>query len=395
MGDSPPTTRPRNDAIDLLRGVVMVLMALDHVRDLFSSYPTDPTVTLDTTTPGLFFTRWVTHFCAPVFMLLAGASAFLAGSHRSRPELARFLAARGLWLVLAELTLVRWGGLFELGFHILIFQVIWVIGVSMVLLAGLVLLRLRPIHIGAIGLALVVGHGMLDGVHASSFGRWGWLWMLVHEGGVFTPGDHVAKVFFPLVPWVALMPVGYAAGVVFTWPAARRRRFLLRLGVGMVLAFVALRGANGYGDPRPWTSQRTPLVTLFSFLACRKHPASLCYLLMTLGPALAFLGLAEGITARWARPLVSFGRVPFFYYLLHVPLIHAAAVASGAILGGAAGASAFAHKLFLPGVETMRWGFSLPVVYVAWALVVFSLYPVCRWFAGVKARRRAAWLSYL
>lgn len=373
----------------------MVLMALDHVRDLFSSYPTDPTVTLDTTTPGLFFTRWVTHFCAPVFIFLAGASAFLAGTHRSRPELARFLATRGLWLVLAELTLVRWAWLFELGFHILIFQVIWVIGVSMVLLAGLVLLRIRPIHIGAIGLALVVGHDMLDGVHASAFGRWGWLWTLVHQGGVFTPGDHVARVFFPLVPWVALMPVGYAAGVVFTWSAPRRRRFLLRVGVGMILAFVALRGANGYGDPQPWTSQRTPLVTLLSFLACRKHPASLCYLLMTLGPALALLGLAEGITARWARPFVTFGRVPFFYYLLHVPLIHGAAVASGAILGGAAGASAFARKLFLPPDETMRWGFSLPVVYLTWALVVFSLYPLCRWFAGVKARRRAAWLSYL
>ena len=162
----------------------------------------------------------------------------------------------------------------------------------------------------------------------------------------------------------------------------------------MILAFVALRAVNGYGDPRPWTAQRTPLFTLLSFLACRKHPPSLCFLLMTLGPALAFLGLAGEIAGRWARPFTTFGRVPFFYYLLHVPLTHGAAVAIGAILGAAPGASAFVHKLFLPPAETMRWGFSLPVVYLAWALVVLSLYPACKYFAGVKARSRAAWSSY-
>jgi uncharacterized membrane protein len=220
------------------------------------------------------------------------------------------------------------------------------------------------------------------------------MWTLIHEGGGFTIDDQVARVFFPLVPWVAVAPLGHAAGAIFTWPDARRRRFLIRLGLGLTVAFVAIRAVNGYGDPRPWTTQSTPGFTFLSFIACKKQPPSLCYLLMTLGPALAFLGLADA-SARWARPFVTFGRVPLFYYLLHVPLIHGAAVALGAILWGADGASAFAHKLLMPADETTRWGFALPVVYVAWALVVVALYPACRWFADVKARSRAAWLSYL
>jgi uncharacterized membrane protein len=387
MGDSSPVARKRNDAIDLLRGLVMVVMALDHARDFYSNYPGDPTATLGTVTPALFFTRWVTHFCAPVFVFLAGVSAYLAGTRRTRPELARFLATRGLWLLVVEVTLVRWGWLFELGFHIVVFQVIWVLGLSMVVLAGLVLLPLRPAHVGALGLALVLGHDLLDGVHAASLGSMGWLWMFVHERGRLMPNGHVLLVIYPLVPWAGVMAAGYGLGVVYTWPAERRRRLLLRLGAVLVVAFVALRAGNHYVDPLPWTPQRSPLVTFFSFLACSKYPPSLAYLLMTLGPALVLLGLADGVSARWTRPFVTFGRVPFFYYVLHVPLLHAAAVAVGGTI--------FMHKLFLPDEETRRVGFSLPVVYLAWALAVLALYPACRWFAGVKARSRAAWLSYL
>ena len=302
----------------------MVVMALDHVRDFYSNYPGDPTVTLDPVTPGLFFSRWVTHFCAPVFVFLAGVSAYLAGTRRTRPELARFLATRGLWLMVVEVTLVRWGWLFELGFHIVVFQVIWVLGLSMLVLAGLVLLPLRPAHVGALGLALILGHDLLDGVHAASFAGLGWLWMFVHERGMLTPSGHLLLVIYPLVPWAGVMAAGYGLGAVYTWPAERRRRLLLRLGAALVVAFVALRTWNHYVDPLPWKRQRSPLITFFSFLACSKYPPSLAYLLMTLGPALVLLGLADGITARWTRPFVIFGRVPFFYYVLHVPLIHAA-----------------------------------------------------------------------
>lgn len=391
--------KKRNDAIDLLRGVVMVVMALDHVRDFFSSFAADPTAALDTTTPGLFVTRWITHFCAPVFVFLAGTSAFLAGTRRTRPQLARFLATRGLWLMICEVTLVRLGWLFMPDFQIVVFQVIWTLGVSMIVLAVLVMLPLKPAHIGIFGLALILGHDALDGVRATDFGSARWLWVVLHERAVLSLGQgRIINVIYPLVPWPGVMAAGYAFGQLYAWPPERRRRFLVRLGVALTVAFVAVRAVNIYGDPHPWTAQRSSLYTFFSFLACSKYPPSLCYLLMTLGPAIAFLGLVDGVDAarsRWAGPLVIFGRVPFFFYVLHVPLMHGAAVAVGALGWGAAGAAAFGHKLLLPPAAYARYGFSLPVVYLVWVLVVLALYAPCRWFAGVKARSRAAWVSYL
>jgi uncharacterized membrane protein len=391
--------RVRNDAVDLLRGIVMVVMALDHVRDFFTNHVGDPG-DVATTTAGLFLTRWVTHFCAPVFVFLAGAGVFLSGSRGKSPRaLARFLVTRGLWLVVVELTVVRWGWFFDVSYRLSVLQVMWALGMSMIVLAGLVFLPTRAV--AAFGAVLVVGHDALDGVHAAALGRAGWVWTLVHERGMLHPFDqlHLLNVIYPLVPWIGVMALGYAFGALLLRPAAERRRLLLGLGVALTLAFVALRALDGYGDPRPWTTQRSPLFTLFSFLACSKYPPSLAYLLMTLGPAITFLGAidaaVEGGAPRWARPFVTFGRVPFFYYVLHVPLLHGAAVALGALLMGAAGATAFAHKILLSDADTARFGFSLPVVYLAWALVVLALYPPCRWFAGVKARNRSAWLSYL
>jgi uncharacterized membrane protein len=393
MNEAAPPTRARNDAVDLLRGLVMVIMALDHVRDFFSNHLGDPAA-LATTTPGLFLTRWVTHFCAPVFVFLAGAGAYLAGARgRSRRELARFLVTRGLWLIFVELTLVRWGWLFDVAYRVAILQVIWALGVSMIVLAGLVFLPTRAI--AAVGLALVVGHDLLDGIHAGDLGRWSWLWTILHERGLLFPFGRVLNVIYPIVPWPGVMAAGYAFGALLVRPDAERRRALLRLGTALTLAFVVVRAVNVYGDPRPWTPQGSPLFTVFSFLSCSKYPPSLEYLLMTLGPAIVFLGLVDGTASRWARPFVTFGRVPFFFYVLHVPLLHGAAVALGAALGGAAVASGFQHKITLPAAESARFGYSLPVVYLAWALVVLALYPACRWFAGVKARSRAAWLSYL
>jgi uncharacterized membrane protein len=394
-----PAPRPRNDAVDLLRGLVMVLMALDHVRDFFTDHPGDPTAQLATTTAGLFLTRWVTHFCAPVFVFLAGAGVFLAGARgKSRPALARFLVTRGLWLILVEATLVHWGWFFDANYGFSVLQVIWVLGVSMICLAALIFLPLRAL--AAFGVALVVGHNLLDGIHAASLGRWSWLWTLLHERGLLRPFGLTLLVIYPVIPWVGVMAAGYAFGAVLTRPADERRRVLLRLGGALTLAFVVVRAINHYGDPLPWSSQRSPLFTAFSFLACTKYPPSLDYLLMTLGPAIALLGwldgrLAGGATPPWARPFVTFGRVPFFYYVLHVPLLHGLAVALGVALLGPGAASAIAHKLTLPDAQGARFGFSLPVVYAAWLVVVLLLYPACRWFAGVKARHRSAWLSYL
>jgi uncharacterized membrane protein len=393
MGETPPSGRARNDALDLLRGLVMVVMALDHTRDFFSNHAGDPTQDLATTTPALFFTRWITHFCAPVFVFLAGTSAFLAGTRRTRPQLARFLLTRGLWLLVVEVTLVRWGWFFQLGFHVLVIQVIATLGLSMIVLSALVFLPARTV--GAFGLALVLGHDLLDGIHAADLGAWGWAWKLVHERGMLAPPGHLLNVIYPLVPWPGVMAAGYWFGTLYARPEAERRRVLLRLGGALCVAFVVLRAINRYGDPHPWTPQPTPLYTFFSFLACSKYPPSLDYLLMTLGPAIVFLGLVDGFSARWPRHIVIFGRVPFFYYVLHVPLLHGAAVLTGMLVFGAAAAPAFAGKMFLPPADYAHFGFPLGIVYLAWALVVLLLYPACRWFAAVKARHRAPWLSYL
>jgi uncharacterized membrane protein len=384
----------RNDSLDLLRGLVMVVMALDHARDFWTNQPGDPTLALATTTPAMFLTRWVTHFCAPVFVLLAGVGAYL-GSRRgkSKAELARFLVTRGLWLLVVEVTLVRWGWLFQLGFHIVIIQVIWTLGACMIVLAGLIWLPTAVV--GALGVALIVGHDALDGIHAADLGRASWLWTWLHERGALFPAGHVVNVIYPFLPWPGVMASGYALGAVFTRPEAERRRLLVRGGGALVLAFVVVRALNIYADPHVWTTQRSPLFTLFSFLACSKYPPSLDYLLMTLGPALVFLGLVDGRVPSWSRPFVTFGRVPFFFYVLHVPLLHAGAILAGAVVFGADGARAFVGKLFLPDAQSTRFGFSLPVVYLAWLLALVVLYPACRWFAGVKARSRSPWLSYL
>jgi uncharacterized membrane protein len=245
------------------------------------------------------------------------------------------------------------------------------------------------------GVALIIGHDLLDGIRAADLGGWGWLWKVLHERGLIPLPGRMLNVIYPLIPWPGVMAAGYAFGALYTRPADQRRRVLLWLGVALTVAFVVVRAINRYGDPRPWTPQSSPLLTVFSFLACSKYPPSLDYLLMTLGPAIAFLGVVDGVAARWTRPFVTFGRVPFLFYVAHVPLLHGAAAGVGALLFGGAGAAVFVNKMLSSPADWARYGFSLPFVYVAWVLAVLALYPVCRWFAGVKARNRAAWLSYL
>ena len=395
-----PGGRARLDSVDFVRGVVMVTMALDHVRDFFHAYakaldPTDPARTWT----ALFFTRWATHFCAPTFVFLAGAGAFLSARRgRTKPELARFLLARGLWLVLLELTLVRFGWFFNFDYRLMIAQVIWAIGWSMVALAGLVFLPTRVV--AAVGLALISLHNLLDGVGAESFGPFRWLWVVLHEQNVLLPWPGSAVfVAYPLLPWVGVMAAGYAFGSLLTSERGRRRRRLLTIGGSAVALFVLLRALNVYGDPAPWVPQaRGAWYTLLSFLNTQKYPPSLLFLLMTLGPSIIAVALFDRAreAGALARPFVVFGRVPLFYYLLHVPLIHLAAVAFAYAEYGRAG------WLFLnwpppgaPQLEPQGYGYDLWVVYLVWLGVVAALYPLCRWFAGVKRRRRDAWLSYL
>ncbi len=427
------SSRGRVDSIDLLRGAVMVLMALDHVRDFWGPTAFNP-ANLSQTTPGLFLTRWITHFCAPVFVFLAGAGAFFYGSRRSRPELSAFLVSRGVWLIVLEFTVVQlgWGFTYFNGWpggpDVLLFaQVIWVIGVSMILLAGLIYLPLPLIAL--FGVALIAGHNRLDGWSPET-APWDTIWTILHQGFAFVPlrflpgSTNVTLVnIYPIIPWVGVMAAGYAFGSLLKGSPQQRRRRCLTIGLAATAGFIVLRAADKYGEPNrrqtappaaaaaaqggeqdnassgpgnadaaaPLSSaERSPLYPALSFLNCTKYPPSLLFLLMTLGPALVALALFEHARGRVARVLVTYGRVPLFFYLLHIPLANA----SGAFF-------------FQLRYDANRWlgammrpppqGFepNLLVVYAAWIGVVALLYPACRWFAGVKQRGRWPWLSYL
>ena len=374
----------RVPSIDILRGLVMVLMALDHVRDFFTNARFDPLDLTQTSTP-LFLTRWVTHFCAPTFVLLAGVSAYLMSQRCSRAELSRFLFTRGLWLVVLEVTLMSLVWTFNVRYdHGLFLQVIWAIGVSMMVLAALIHLPLRAIVV--FSLVMICGHNLLDGIASQSLGPWAPLWSLLH---VSEPIPH-AFVAYPLIPWIGVMSLGYCIGALFELEPQRRVQRFVHLGAASLTAFVVLRMANVYGDPSDWTLQSTTLHTLQSFVNVHKYPPSLQYLLITLGAGSLLLALFESARGKISEVLRTFGRVPLFFYVLHVALAHLAA----GIVGYASGfgvALLTADFMLVPE----RWGFGLPVVYLAWVLVVATLYPACRWFAALKRRRDDWWLSYL
>jgi uncharacterized membrane protein len=407
--------RARLDSVDLLRGLVMVIMLLDHTRDLVheGSFAYDP-LDLQRTTVALFLTRWITHFCAPVFVFLAGAGAYFQ-RRRGKPlgELRHFLWTRGLWLMFLEITVVRAGMIWNVDFRMLAWlQVIFALGVSMVCLAALVGLPTRVV--GAIGVAIVALHNTLDGVRVPTWNGpdspvpsvAAKLWMLLHQGGPFPIAGWPSPIviaFYPLLAWVGVMAAGYAFGGVYDLEPAARRRTLLRLGLGLTAAFVVLRALDIYGDPLGWhlRQPRGAVFTVLSFLNTQKYPPSLLFALMTLGPSITLLGMLDGrldsaaarrAPARW---LVTFGRVPLFYYVLQWPTAHAA----GFLLTLAAGKPTwpyFANQLdlFIRG-GPKEFGFPLWVVYLCWIAGVVLLYQLCRWYAGVKARRNDWWLSYL
>ncbi len=377
----------RLDSVDLLRGIIMVVMALDHVRDFFTISDFDP-LDFNRTNPILFLTRWITHYCAPIFIFLAGTGAFLGASRgKSKPELSRFLWTRGLWLILLDMTVIRFSWAFNWDFHFNFMMILWPIGFAMIVLAGLVYI---PAHIvGLMGVAIVALHNLCDRVQPETLGALSGLWkLLISKGAIQLSPNVIFIVAYPLIPWLGVMAAGYGFGTLLLLDRDRRRPLLLKLGLGLCALFVILRAINMYGDPKPWAHQQTALFTGLSFLDCTKYPPSLLYALMTIGPGIVFISLADRPMGKLTQPFITFGRVPMFYYLLHAPLIHLLAVAIAwpniqAPLGS-----------FLGTPHKEGYGYGLGVVYLLWILVVLLLYPPCRWFADLKRRRKDAWLSY-
>ncbi len=380
----------RIDSIDLLRGIVMIIMALDHARDFFhrDAVMFDPT-DLTRTYTFLFFTRWITHFCAPIFVFLAGTGAFLSLSRgKSKSWISKFLITRGLWLIVLELTVIRFAWAFNFDYaSFTVIQVIWVIGVSMIVLAGVIHFRLSTVII--VGALMVLLHNTLDWIQPETLGAWSNLWYVIHVQGLIQLFGINLFVIYPLIPWIGVMAVGYTFGAIIVMPEDERREALLRFGVMVIGAFIILRAINIYGDPRPWSTQNSLSFTFLSFLNTTKYPPSLLFLLMTIGPAilsLAYLGEWKG----WlADRVVIFGRVPMFYYILHIFVLH--------IMSGIANYPKFGIQAFTidPLNLPPGFGFDLWVAYAAWIIAIVILYPLCKWYADLKKRSSNSLLSYL
>jgi uncharacterized membrane protein len=383
-------------SLDVVRGVVMILMAIDHVR-VYSGVPAGGP------SPGVFFTRWITNFVAPAFAFLAGTGAFLYGRRvNDRRALAKYLATRGILLVLLELTFLRFAWTFNFDYaHYVLAGVIWMLGWCMLMMAGLVWLPTAVI--GAFGVVMIAGHDILDRslstlVPALQHSSSAWLWQLLYFGGPIQFGDNgtTLMVLYSLVPWIGVMAAGYALGQVMLMEPERRHRICYALGVGAIALFLLLRGFDVYGDPRPWaTAAQSRLPAPFRFLNTNKYPASFLFLLMTLGPMFVSIPLAERARGRIGDVLSTFGRVPLFYYLLHIPAIHLAAVIVSSIREGTVNPWLFGNHPSFIGPAPHGYMWSLTLLYAVFAVVVAALYLPCKWYARTKARHRDSLLRYL
>ena len=391
----------RIGSIDLIRGAVMVLMAIDHVRVYSGIPPGGPT-------PGVFFTRWITHFCAPAFIFLAGTSIYFYG--RKHADVSRYLLIRGAWLIFLEFTFLRVAWTFNFDFkHYEMAGVIWVIGCCMVLMAGLV--KLPMAAVGTIGVLIIAAHNLLDSyigklLEGLDGNRLSGLWKIVYVGFFagpirFGPDGPNLIVLYSIIPWIGVMAAGYAFGKILTLEPAQRKRLCLMIGLSAIGLFLVLRGFNLYGDPRPWHTAlqgqngAPPMAALLSFLNTTKYPASLCFLLMTLGPIITLIPLLEGLNGALARRITLFGRVPFFFYMLHIPLIHALALVVSKIRLGYISSWLFTNHPMGNPEPPDGYVWSLLLLYAVWGIAIVVLYFACRWFADLKARRTDWWLKYI
>jgi len=394
-------TSYRIESIDLLRGLVMIIMALDHTRDFFHKTAfTDDPLNFATTTPALFLTRWITHFCAPVFVFLAGTSAFFQSSRKSTAELSRFLLTRGLWLILIEILVINLAVSFDPNYTVVGLQTIWSIGISMIILGLVIWMPFSAIL--TVGLIIVFGHNILD-LYEKQFPTnhtYNILYSFLHRPGVYPlGGGHSLLILYPFLSWAGLMMLGYCFGKLFTrYEGAERRKVLTWLGLGIILFFIALRATNVYGDANHWTTKKNALFTVFSFIDTVKYPPSLLYMCMTIGPAILFIALWGNIKNGLTKFITVYGRVPFFYYVLHFTLIHILSTAAFFMRGHSFKEGLYTtsqgplppFNFIVPGE-----GYSLWIVYLVWIFVFVSLYPLCKWFSEYKQTHKQWWLSYL
>lgn len=395
MDQTVTLSRPRINSLDILRGLVIILMAIDHIRDMWALTPYTPE-DMTQTTPGYFFTRWITHFCAPVFVFLAGTSIYLFKQKvNDLNKVARFLLTRGIWLIFIEIILVNWAWSWKMpwnywGFFL---QVIWVIGVCMIIVAGLI--RLPQKALLGLSILIIAGHNLLNFITPKDFGTLDWVWKFLHEGGwVAIAADNSWGIYvaYPLIPWVGVIGAGYVFGEVMSWNSEKRTKWLWRLGLGSILLFLILRLPNLYGDTDTWEVQKNALYSFMDILNTQKYPPSLQFLLMTLGPSFLLLILFERLSGPAMDFLRIFGRVPFFFYALHFPVIHITSILYFRILHG---------EWFdlANGGQPEKWPNyyepSLIRLYLVWIIIVGGFYFLCRWFNTYKSTHKYWWLKYI
>jgi uncharacterized membrane protein len=395
---APPVLKHRIESIDILRGLVMVIMAIDHIRDFFHYGHPEPT-DLAITTPILFFTRWMTHFCAPAFVFLSGASAYLAGTRRSKSQFSAFLIKRGLWLLAVELILVTFAITLNPIYSVWILQVIWAIGASMILLGLLIWLRASLPIIGVIGAIIFFGHNLLDleKIHAINDTLVGKLLLSGAGFGGYWPLDpkHGLLIAYALLPWTGVMLIGYVFGSLYksSVDAVKRRKTLLYSGLFLLTMFILLRFFNIYGDPNPWSVQKTTALSIISFFNVTKYPCSLLYLCMTVGTSMVLLALIENVKNKFTSILIVYGNVPFFYYLCHWYLIKTILVISFFATGFKT--SQIVDPKYPLLFQPPKFGVNLFGVYMIWILVIVILYFPCRWYSKYKKTHHQWWLSYI
>jgi uncharacterized membrane protein len=392
------TTKSRITSIDFLRGTIMIIMALDHVRDYLyaGSFYNDP-LDLGKTSTAVFFTRWITHFCMPIFMMLAGTSAYFIGQKKSKSELSVFLVKRGLWLVFLELVVVNFGWNFNITFPMFFFITIWALGISMIILAGVI--HLQPKLILALSILIIFGHDLLDGIHVIGDSLPAFGWSVLHFQQAFFWHHELLLVGYPLVPLIAVMPLGYCLGQWYTkdYDVEKRKKNLLCVGLGAIFLFIILRYSNLYGDPSKWSVQKDGLFTFLSYLNISKYPPSLLYLLITLGSAFLFLSFTEKLKGAVVNVVSVYGRVPMFYYLIHIYIIHLIALIASTLTPWQDWHIwLFTKPIWFSAKDLRGYGFSLPIAYLIWAAIVVGLYPLCKRYDAYKqANKDKWWLSYL